>query len=111
MDAKLLLALFVLTFSSGIFATNTVRDPFTTLSNAPAPPQVQPLIRAPSKALYQSPQLKGILWGDRPLANINGMIVASGDKVYDYTVDQIGRTTAVLRRADKTILLVLKEDR
>ena len=102
---------FALAFiASGVFAQQPTRDPFATLSNQPDVPEAAALTEAPYDGRAESLKLKAILWSSKPLANISGMIVAPGDRVHDYTVSQISRKTAVLRRAEESILLVLEED-
>jgi len=109
MDARVLLALAVFVSSSAV-AQLPVRDPFATLSEQPNLPAAAALNVNQAATQGPSLELKAILWGDNPLANISGMIVAPGDKVYNYTVQQLSRKTAVLRSESSSITLVLDED-
>ncbi len=108
MVAKRLSASVIVFMLSAASADEAVRDPFATLSDAPTPPEAAPLLQSPSHDFEL--KLKAILWSDRPLANIGGMIVAPGDRVHDYTVKRLSRQSALLHSADKTILLVLEKD-
>ncbi len=109
LPAQLLLVAALLLGAQAAAASDAVRDPFATLSNAPKPPETAPMIRTPER-LYSSFELKAILWGEQPLANISGMIVAPGDRVHDYVVETLSRQSVLLRRADDTIFLVLEKD-
>lgn len=110
MDARISGVIAFALFTGSAFAQDPVRDPFATLSNQPDLPETAALTEAPFDGRADSLKLKAILWSATPLANISGMIVAPGDRVHDYTVLQLSRKTAVLRRADESILLVLEED-
>ncbi len=112
MGAKIIVisALILGLFSGVALSDNHIRDPFATLANAPDKPETQSLIDIDRPVTTRDLELRAVLWGSHPLANISGMIVAEGDRVHDYTVQQLSRKTAVLRQADKTILLVLEED-
>ena len=110
MAAKMYCAIALAIMASSASAQEPIRDPFATLSNQPDLPETAALSEAPYNGKADSLKLKAILWSDRPLANISGMIVAPGDRVHDYTVLQLSRKTAVLRRAEESILLVLEED-
>ena len=110
MDARLNGAIALAFIAGSAFAQQPVRDPFATLSNQPDLPETAALTETAYNGRANSLKLKAILWSSTPLANISGMIVAPGDRVHDYTVQQLSRKTAVLRRAEESILLVLEED-
>jgi|GEM_PF-6836259 len=108
MVARILTLCGLLLLSMACNAADYIRDPFIKLSEAPNQPATQPLTVKPLS--QQKLVLKAILWGKKPLANISGMIVAPGDRVLDFTVQQISRKTALLRKANDSITLVLEED-
>lgn len=110
MGVKFNCTLALIILSGSAFAQQPIRDPFATLSDQPDMPKTAALTQQPFGSRADSLTLKAILWSDQPLANISGMIVAPGDRVHDYTVVQLSHKTAVLRRADESILLVLEED-
>lgn len=107
---RLALCTALLLTSAGCFAQDYIRDPFIKLSEAPNKPVASPLSRSAEILDTGQLQLRAILWSDQPLANISGMIVAPGDRVHEYTVQQLTRKSATLRKADDSILLVLDED-
>lgn len=115
MDAKLTLAcLLTMAASAVALAADPIRDPFATQSEHPNRPTVSPL-RSPQsvrESTDTAPQLelRAVLWGDKPLANISGMIVAPGDRVHDFVVTELTRGSAVLRYGSQIITLVLAED-
>lgn len=106
---NLVAASMLFSFNLQTHAGESIRDPFATLSNAPAAPKTLALIDTSKTNRAKGLALRAILWGQQPLANISGMIVAEGDRVHDYTVIQLSRKTAVLRQDNDTILLVLEE--
>lgn len=110
MGARLTAAIVLAILTNSLAAQSPIRDPFATLSNQPKLPDTAALTKKAFNGRADSLVLRAILWSDRPLANISGMIVAPGDRVHDYTVVQLSRKTAVLRRAEESILLVLEED-
>ncbi len=63
---------------------------------APAPPKPAP------------PKLQGVVWNPRrPSALINGQVLFIGDRMGDYRVTRITRSSATLAKAGQTVVLTL----
>ena len=113
MAGKTLIALALLATHVAGAADTSVRDPFATLANAPQQPEFAALkasageTNTPSQAPFE---LRAVLWGENPLANISGMIVAAGDRVNSYTVDRIDQRSVFLRRGNDRVSLTLPKD-
>lgn len=104
-------ALLIALSGHSVNATEILRDPFLKLSEMPEPPKIKALtLQQTDKVDTNQLKLKAILWGEQPLANISGMIVAPGDKIYGYLLKSITRTHATLSGDGQPVVLTLEKD-
>jgi len=101
------LALLLVTLAASTLATPRVlRDPFL----RPFPAGATAAAAAPAPAPQTPPRLRAlILGGARSLANIDGNVVATGERVAGYTVRRIDARGVLLAHAGDEILLTMQD--
>lgn len=85
-------------------AAEPLRDPFQ------RPAASRPAVPAATTVPDRPPRLRAlVLGGARSLANIDGQVLAAGERFSDYTVLRIDARGALLARAGSEMLLTMQD--
>jgi len=108
MKHALLILMLALAFDAG---AQIRRDPFARPASALLPSPAQAEEEAAPAAPPAPPRLRAIMYEPgKSLVNINGRILATGERYDDYRIDAIGPRSATLTRRGVRSVIVLDEE-